>query len=95
MATEVKIPDSFGQTIRLLCQCADLYRSLLSHTSSILDTHSQAMVYIHLGMVVDKEKIESRALTFKYIHDILTDISVRIQLLFNNITQLHARILST
>ena len=56
MASEIKIPDSFRDTIRLLSKTADLYHYLLTHLNTILETHSQSMVYIQLGVVTDKTK---------------------------------------
>ena len=94
MASEVKIPDSFRDTIRLLSKSADLYHYLLTHLNTILETHSQSMVYIQLGLVVDKTKIEQQLQTFVQIHGVLSPISTRIQFLFNVISQLQARILS-
>ena len=95
MASEIKIPDSFRDTIRLLSKTADLYHYLLIHLNTILETHSQSMVYIQLGVVTDKTKIEQQLQTFVQIHGLLSSISTRIQFLFNVISQLQARILST
>ena len=68
MASEIKIPDSFRDTIRLLSKTADLYHYLLTYLNTILETHSQSMVYIQLGVVTDKTKIEQQLQTFVQIH---------------------------